>query len=48
MKKIIKGVVEFYNEDNKELITGILGGIMIMGFVIFVHWFITMFMYDMV
>ena len=48
MKKMIKEVVEFYNEDKKEFITDIIGGVVIMGFVIFVYWFIGMFMYDMV
>jgi len=48
MKQIIKDVVEFYNEDKKEFITDIIGGVVIMGFVIFVYWFIGMFMYDMV
>jgi hypothetical protein len=48
MKQMIKDVVEIYNEDKKEFITGIIGGIMIMGFIIFIFWFIGMFMYDMV
>jgi len=48
MKQMIKDVVEIYNEDKKEFITGIIGGIMIMGFIIFIYWFISMFMYDMV
>jgi ABC-type multidrug transport system fused ATPase/permease subunit len=48
MKQMIKDVVEIYNEDKKEFITGILGGVLIFGFMIFVYWFIGMFMYDMV
>ena len=48
MKQMIKDVVEIYNEDKKEFITDIIGGVVIMGFVIFVYWFIGMFMYDMV
>lgn len=48
MKQMIKEVVEFYNEDKKGFITDLIGGLMIMGFMIFVYWFISMFMYDMV
>jgi len=48
MKQMIKDVVEFYNEDKKGFITDLIGGVTIMGFIIFVYWFIGMFMYDMV
>ena len=47
MKQMIKDIKEIYNEDRKEFINGMIGGLLIFGFIIFIFWFTSTFMYDM-
>ena len=47
MKEMFKTIVEVYNEDRKEFIEGMLGGVLIFMFIIFMFWFVGTFCYDM-
>lgn len=46
MKEMIKDIVSIYKEDKKEFIEGIVGGILIFTFIIFLFWFVGTFCYD--
>jgi hypothetical protein len=43
---MIKDIVSIYKEDKKEFIEGIVGGILIFTFIIFLFWFVGTFCYD--
>ena len=47
MKQMIKDIIDIYNEDRKEFIEGMLGGLLIFIFIIFMLWFVGTFCYDM-
>lgn len=47
MKEMIRTIVEVYNEDPKEFKEGMLGGLLIFTFMVFIFWFTSTFMYDM-
>lgn len=48
MKQMFKDIVSIYYEDKKDFIEGLLGGILIFAFIVFIFWFTATFMYDMV
>jgi hypothetical protein len=47
MKDMIKVFREVYKEDRKEFWESIIGSIFVVGFGIFLYWFVGTFCYDM-
>jgi hypothetical protein len=47
MKDMIKVFREVYKEDRKEFWESIIGSILVVGFGIFLYWFVGTFCYDM-
>lgn len=47
MREMFKTIVEVYKEDKKDFFETLFGCVFVFAFIIFIHWFVGTFCYDM-